>query len=89
MFCPYRVHNREADVIGPHDIYVEMVLWMLFEGFTSILLFVGFFPSRSYYRLVFVWEIDVGMEIEVFGIGAGVLSCHFKMTEFYIAVYTF
>ena len=41
----YRVHNRGAGAIGRHDIFVKTVLLpILLEGFTSILLSVGFFP---------------------------------------------
>ena len=42
------------------------------EDFTSILLFVGFFPSHSYY-LALDWEIDAGMEIGIIGTGFAVL----------------
>lgn len=48
LLCSYRVHNRGAEVIGRYGIYVKTVLLILFEGFTSILTFVGFSPSRSY-----------------------------------------
>ena len=30
-----------------HLVFLKMVLLVLFEDFTSILLFVGFFPSRG------------------------------------------
>ena len=86
LLCPWRVHNRgadaigrydvlfnrEADVIGRYYILVETVLLILVEDFTSILLFVGFFPSRSY-CLALDWESDVGMEIEIIGNGIAVL----------------
>ena len=51
---------------------MKTVLLALFEGFTSILLLVGFFPSRSY-CLALDWEIDAGVEIEVIGIEIAVL----------------
>ena len=41
------LYNRGADVFGRNYIFVKSVLLVLFEGFTSILLFVDFFPSRS------------------------------------------
>ena len=99
LLCPWRVHNRgadaigrydvlfnrEADVIGRYYILVETVLLILVEDFTSILLFVGFFPSRSY-CLALDWEINAGMEIERFGIGVAVLPWRFCMTEFGTAV---
>ena len=99
MFCSLRVHNRGADVIGRCDIlynrgghvigryyiFVKTVLLILFEGFASILLFVGFFPSRSY-RLALDWEINAGMEIERFGIGIAVLPLQFFITELGTAV---
>ena len=60
---------------------MKTVLLVLFEGFTSILLLVGFFPSRSY-CLALDWEIDAGVEIEVIGIEIAVLPWQFFMTEF-------
>ena len=50
LFCSYRVlHNKGADVMERYvpGICEDGVL-ILCEGFTSILLFVGFFPSCSY-----------------------------------------
>ena len=48
LFCSSsRVHNRGANAIVRYDIYVKTVLLILFEGFTNILTFVGFAPSRS------------------------------------------
>ena len=44
------------------------MLLILFEGFADILLFAGFFVSRSH-CLAFAWEIDAGMEIERFDVG--------------------
>ena len=67
-----RVQNTGADVVGRCSIFVKTVLLILFEGFTSILLLVGFFPSRSY-CLALDWEIDAGVEIEVIGIEIAVL----------------
>ena len=52
--------------------FVKTVLLILVEGFTGILLFVGFFPSHSYY-LALDWEIDAGMEIGIIGTGVAVL----------------
>ena len=49
-------------------IFVKTVLPILFEGFTSILSFVGFFPSRSY-RLTLVWKIYTEIEKDRYGIG--------------------
>ena len=37
-----------------------------------MLLFGGFFPSRSY-CLALDWEIEAGMEIEIIGTGIAVL----------------
>ena len=54
--------------------FVKTVLLISVEDFTSILLFVEFFPSRSY-CLDLDWEIDAGMEIEIVGIGIAVLPC--------------
>ena len=54
--------------------FVKTVLLISVEDFTSILLFVEFFPSRSY-CLNLDWEIDAGMEIEIVGIGIAVLPC--------------
>ena len=51
---------------------MKTVLLILFEGFTSILLFVEFFPPRRY-CLALDWEINAGMDIERFGIGIAVL----------------
>ena len=42
------LYNSGADVIGRYAIFVKTVLLILAEDFTSILLFVGFFPSRSF-----------------------------------------
>ena len=53
---------------------MKTVLRISLEDFTSILLFVEFFPSRSY-CLDLDWEIDAGMEIEIVGIGIAVLPC--------------
>ena len=47
---------------------MKTVLPILFEGFTSILSFVGFFPSRSY-RLTLVWKIYTEIEKDIYGIG--------------------
>ena len=45
LFCSYRVHNRGGDAVGQYDIFVKMVLLILFEGSTSIPFYVGFsFP---------------------------------------------
>ena len=44
LFCPSGVQNRGGDAIGRYDIYVKKVLLILFEGFTNMLTFVGFFP---------------------------------------------
>ena len=64
--------NKEADAIGRYYIFVKTVLLVLVEDFTSMLLFVGFSPSRSY-RLALDWEINAGMEIERFGVRFAVL----------------
>ena len=73
LFCPWRVHNRGADVVGRYAIFVKRVLLILFEGFTSTLLFVAFFPSRNF-CLALDWEINAGREIERFGIWIDVLA---------------
>ena len=52
--------------------FVKTVLLILVEGFTGILLFVGFFPSRSY-CLAFDWGIIAGKDTERLGIGIAVL----------------
>ena len=68
LFCSYRVLQTGGPMLWSGMIYlvfVKMVLLILCEGFTSILLCVGFFPSCSY-CLPLVWEIDTGMEIERF-----------------------
>ena len=36
------LYNRGADVIGRYAIFWKTVILIVFEGFTSILLFVGF-----------------------------------------------
>ena len=51
------LYNRGGDVIGPYAIVVKTVLLILVEDFTRILLFVGFFPSRSY-CLALDWDIN-------------------------------
>ena len=85
LFCSSRVHNRGADVIGRYGFYVKTVLLILFEGFTSILTFVGFSPSRNY-CLAIVQEIYTGIQIERFGIRIAVLRWQFLRLEFGIAV---
>ena len=55
LFCSSRVHNRGANAIGQYDIYVKTVLLILFEGFTNMLKFVGFFSLKvlpTYLRLL-------------------------------------
>ena len=47
LFCSNRVNNRRGDVIGRYNIFVQTVILILFGGFTSKVLSVGFFPSRS------------------------------------------
>ena len=66
------MHNRRADVIGRYAIFVKTVLLISVEDFTSRLLLVGCFRSRSY-CLALDWEMNAGMEIEIFGIGIAVL----------------
>ena len=61
---------------------VKTVLLILFEGFTSILLFVGFFPSRIY-CFALDWEMERRLRL---GIGIVVLPWEFFRTELGIAV---
>ena len=49
---------------------VKTVLLILFEGFTSILLFVGFFPSRIY-----CFALDWEMERRLRDLVLGLLFC--------------
>ena len=77
--------QQGADVIGRYAIFVKTVLLILVEDFTSILLFVGSFPSRSYCPAL-DWEINAGMEIETLCIGIAVLRWQLFMMEFGTAV---
>ena len=86
LLFSWRVHSRGPDIIGWYNIFVQqggrshravcdfvkVVSLIMVEDFTSILLFVGIYPSRPYY-LALDWEIDAGMEIGIIGTGFAVL----------------
>ena len=60
--------QQGGDVLGRCYISMKTVFLIWFGDFTSILLFVGVFPSRSY-CVALDREIDAGLEIERFRIG--------------------
>ena len=47
-------------------LYVKTVLVILSEGFPNRFSIVGFFPSRSYCFIIYIWEIYTELEIETF-----------------------
>lgn len=80
--CYSRVHNREVDVVGEHDIDILTVLQISFEGFIDILSCVHFFPSRIYCR--FIFEILPGFEVKIFVLVT--YNCRFTIATRLMAV---